>query len=165
MLKVIQSLQAGKDMAGIELVGSTDFTVGSTVNAFLSGEDLDTEIREMEQKIEAGSEFFITPPVFHMDALHPFMEKASQFDVKIIPTVLLLKSLGMARYMARNVKNVRISDELINRLQNAGDKVRECIAIASELVKELRLGKFSGVHIVTIGWEDRLPEILGGMGV
>jgi len=165
MLKMIQSLQAGKDMAGIELAGSTDFTVGSTVNAFLSGEDLDREIHEMEQKIEAGAEFFITPPVFHMDALHPFMEKASKFDVKIIPTVLLLKSLGMVRYMARNVKSVMITDDLINRIQNAGDKVRECITIASELVKDLRLNQFNGVHIVTIGWEDRLPEILGGMGV
>jgi methylenetetrahydrofolate reductase (NADPH) len=165
MVQVIQSLQAGKDMAGIELAGATDFTTGSTVNASLSGEDLDNEIKEMEKKIEAGARFFITPPVFDIDTLSPFMERVAHPDVKIIPTVLLLKSVGMARYMARNVKNVLISDDLIARIRDAGDTVRECITLASELVKGLEQEGFSGVQIATIGWEDRLPEILGGMGV
>ena len=165
MLKVIQSLQAGKDMAGIELFGSTDFTTGSTVNAFLDGEKLDEEIEEMEKRIKAGARFFITPPVFDMDVLAPFMEKIAHLDVKIIPTILLLKSVGMARYMARNVKSVKISDKLINRIRDAGDTVRECITIASELLHGLKKKGVSGVQIATIGWEDRLPEILGGMGV
>ena len=165
MLKAIQSLQAGKDMAGIELFGATDFTTGSTVNAFLDGEKLDEEIKEMEKRIKAGARFFITPPVFDMDVLAPFMEKITHLDVKIIPTILLLKSVGMARYMARNVKSVKISDKLITRIRDAGDTVRECITIASELLHGLKTKGVSGVQIATIGWEDRLPEILGGMGV
>ncbi len=165
MLKVIQSLQAGKDMAGIELFGSTDFTTGSTVNAFLDGEKLNEEIEEMEKRAQAGARFFITPPVFDMDVLAPFMEKIAHLDVKIIPTILLLKSVGMARYMARNVKSVKISDKLIARIRDAGDTVRECIIIASELLHGLKNKGVSGVQIATIGWEDRLPEILGGMGV
>lgn len=165
MLKAIQSLQAGKDMAGIELFGATDFTTGSTVNAFLDGEKLDEEIKEMEMRIKAGARFLITPPVFDMDVLAPFMEKIKHLDVKIIPTVLLLKSVGMARYMARNVKSVKISDKLITRIRDAGDTVRECIIIASELLHGLKNKGVSGVQIATIGWEDRLPEILGGMGV
>lgn len=165
MLKVIQSLQAGKDMAGIELFGSTDFITGSTVNAFLDGEKLNEEIEEMEKRTQAGARFFITPPVFDMDVLAPFMEKIAHLDVKIIPTILLLKSVGMARYMARNVKSVKISDKLITRIRDAGDTVRECITIASELLHGLKNKGVSGVQIATIGWEDRLPEILGGMGV
>lgn len=165
MLQVIQSLQTGKDMAGIELLGATDFTTGSTVNAFADEEELETEFLEMEKKVDAGARFFITPPVFDIETLTPFMEKAVGLDVKIIPTVLLLKSVGMARYMARNVKNVKISDDLISRILKAGDKVRECVVIASELVKGLEQKGFGGVQIATIGWEDRLPEILGGMGV
>ncbi len=165
MLKAIQSLQAGKDMAGIELFGATDFTTGSTVNAFLDGEKLDEEIKEMEKRIKAGARFFLTPPVFDMDVLAPFMEKIKHLDVKIIPTVLLLKSVGMARYMARNVKSVKISDQLITRIRDAGDTVRECITIASELLHGLKNKGVSGVQIATIGWEDRLPEILGGMGI
>jgi len=165
MLRAVQSLQKGRDMVGIELSGATDFTTGSTVNACASGEILDREIEEMNEKIEAGVRFFITPPVFETDLLIPFMERVTQKDVKIIPTVLLLKSIGMARYMARNVAHVHISDDLITRLRKAGDTVRECILIASETVKKLKQKGFSGVQISTIGWEDKLPEILGGMGV
>jgi len=165
LLRAIQSLQKGRDMAGIELAGATDFTAGSNVNAFVGGENLDREIREMDKKIEAGAKFFITPPVFDTDMLKPFRNIAAQRPVSIIPTVILLKSVGMARYMARNVANVHISDDLITRIRKAGDTVRECIKIASETINRLREENFSGVYIQTIGWEDKLPEILGGMGV
>jgi methylenetetrahydrofolate reductase (NADPH) len=165
MLQAVQSLQKGRDMAGTELAGSTDFTIGSFVNACAEGEILDKEIEEMDKKIEAGVRFFITPPVFDTGILKPFMERAARKDVKIIPTVLLLKSVGMARYMARNVAHVHISDDLITRIRKAGDTVRECTLIASEMVSNLKQEGFSGVQISTIGWEDKLPEILGGMGV
>jgi 5,10-methylenetetrahydrofolate reductase len=165
LLGAVQSLQKGRDMAGIELAGKTDFTAGSTVNACASGEALDKEIEEMDEKIKAGVKFFITPPVFDTGLLKPFMERVAQKNVNIIPSVILLKSVGMARYMARNVAHVNISDELITRIRKAGDTVRECIKIASETIGKLREESFSGVHIVTIGWEDKLPEILGGMGV
>jgi 5,10-methylenetetrahydrofolate reductase len=74
--------------------------------------------------------------------------------------VLLLKSLGMARYIARNVNNTFIPDALIERIQRAPDKVRECINISSEMVRNLKKEGFSGALLATIGWEDKLPEIL-----
>jgi hypothetical protein len=54
---------------------------------------------------------------------------------------------------------------LIKRIQKAPDKVRECIQIAGEMVARLKAEGFSGVMISTIGWENRLPEILGGFGI
>ena len=81
----------------------------------------------------------------------------------MILTVLLLKSLGMARYIARNVNHTFIPDTLIERIQNAPDKVRECLDIASETIRTLKAEGFGGVHIATIGWEDKLPEILKRM--
>jgi 5,10-methylenetetrahydrofolate reductase len=83
-----------------------------------------------------------------------------QTKANIIPTVLLLKSLGMARYMVRNVDNVFIPDSLITRIQKSPDKVRECTLIASEMVATLKKEGFSGVLLSTIGWENKLPQIL-----
>jgi len=111
----------------------------------------------MNKKIEAGVQFFISPPLFDLSAIHPFMKRVDIQKTKIIPTVLLLKSLGMARYIIRNVDNVYISDSLIDRIQKSPDKVRECTQIASEMVTSL---KFSGVNLATLGWEHKLPEIL-----
>ena len=160
LLGAIRGLEQGKDMAGIELKGSPEFLVGSTVDAGAKGKSTELEIEEMNKKIEAGAQFFISPPLFDLSAIRPFMKRVEQNKIKIIPTVLLLKSLGMARYIMRNVDNVYIPDSLIDRIRKSSDKVRECILIASEMVTSLKTEGFSGVNIATIGWEHKLPEIL-----
>ena len=160
LLRTITGLQQGKDMAGIDLSGSPQFLVGSTVDAGAKGKSPELVLEEMNKKIEAGAQFFITPPLFDLSAIQPFLKRIDPGKTKIIPTVLLLKSLGMARYMARNVDNVYISDSLITRIQKSADKVRECTLIASEMVATLKKEGFSGVLLSTIGWEQKLPQIL-----
>lgn len=163
LLVAIAGLQAGKDMAGIELDGKPDFFAGATANAGLSGNELDREIDAVKRKIDAGARFLITPPLFDTAAIHPFIEKLGRPDVFIMPTVILLKSVGMARYMARNMPSVHIPDELIKRLQKAPDKARECTIIASETLKAVKSAGFNGAQIATIGWENKLPDIIYGI--
>ncbi len=160
LLQTISNLQKGKDMAGIDLAGSPEFLVGSTVNAGTKGRSPELELEEMNKKIEAGAQFFISPPLFELSAIKPFLKRVDLNKTTIIPTVLLLKSLGMARYMARNVDHVYIPDSLIQRIQKAPEKVRECVQIASEMVATLKQEGFSGVLLSTIGWEHKLSEIL-----
>jgi len=160
LLGVINTLGQGKDMAGIELAGAPEFLVGSTSDAGAKGKSLELELEEMKKKADAGARFFITPPVFEAAALAPFLKKAQALQVAIVPTVVLLKSLGMARYMAKNLGHIAMPDELISRLQKAPDKVKECTLIAAETVRALKEEGFNGVMIATIGWEHKLPEIL-----
>jgi len=160
LLQAIAELQNGRDMAGIELAGSPEFTVGSTVNAGARGKSPELELEEMNKKIAAGTQFFITPPLFDIAAIEPFLKRVDREKTIIIPTVLLLKSLGMARYIARNMKDVDIPDELIERIRKAPDKVRECTRIAGELVTTLKQEGFNGVLLATLGWEHKLSEIL-----
>ena len=160
LLKTIGELQNGRDMAGIELAGSPAFTVGSTVSAGARGKSPELELVEMNKKIAAGTRFFITPPLFDIAAIDPFLKRVDRKKTIIIPTVLLLKSLGMARYIARNMKDVDLPDEMIARIRKAPDKVRECIRIAAELVTTLKREGFDGVLLATLGWEHKLPEIL-----
>lgn len=161
LLGAIQQLQNGRDMAGIELKGAPNFCVGSLVNAGAGGGHLDLELAEMDKKIAAGAEFFITPPVFDLQPLARFKKRISDKNAKIIPTVLLLKSVGMARYIDRHLDNVSVPDNLISRIQKAPDKVRECVQIAAELLSAIQDAGYQGVHISTLGWEDKLPNILG----
>jgi len=163
LLRAIKGLQNGRDMAGIELNGAPTFLVGSTVDAGARDKSPELIREEMEQKREAGATFFITPPLFDLSTIEPFLKRVDRLEAKIIPTVLLLKSLGMARYISRNVSNTFIPDALIQRLQKAPDKVGECIKIASEMVTTLKKEGFCGVQLSTIGWEDKLPEILKGV--
>jgi 5,10-methylenetetrahydrofolate reductase len=163
LLAAISGLQKGKDMAGIELAGAPSFFTGAAANAGLSGDELEREIDAAKRKIDAGVRFLITPPLFSIHAIQPFVDKVSGAGIFIIPTVVLLKSVGMARYMARNMPHVHIPEELIKRIQKAPDKARECTLIAIETIRSLKAEGFSGALIATIGWENKLPDILYGI--
>jgi 5,10-methylenetetrahydrofolate reductase len=162
LLEAIRTLQSGRDMAGVELRGAPNFLVGSTVNSGASGGALDMELAELDKKVALGAKFFVTPPVFDLESFSGFMKKAANRQAKIIPTVLLLKSVGMARYIDRHLDNVSIPSEVISRIQKAQDKVGECVDIAAELVSGLRDMGCSGVLIVPLGWEHKLLDILDG---
>jgi 5,10-methylenetetrahydrofolate reductase len=159
LLGAIQTLQTGKDMAGIELKGTPNFLVGSPVNAGSSA--LDLELADMDQKIASGVRFFVSPPLFDLGVLDKFMKRLEGRQAYVIPTVLLLKSVGMARYMQRHFEQVHLPEDFITRIQKAPERVRECVQIAGELVAALKKQGAAGVLISTIGWEDKLPAILG----
>jgi methylenetetrahydrofolate reductase (NADPH) len=160
LLTVIQGLQGGRDMAGVELNGSPKFLVGSTTHAGARGRSAELEAEEISARTAAGARFFITPPVFDPELIAPFMRRVDPQRTVILPTVLLLKSLGMARYIERNMPHIFIPPEIIDRIQKSPDKVRECVRIVVDLVSRLKAAGFKGVMISTLGWEHKLPDII-----
>lgn len=165
LLDALQKLQQGRDMAGIDLSGSPTFFIGSTANAAAAGLALELELEAMNQKIDSGVDFFVVPPLFDLSSIDAFLKRVDRSKSKIIPTILLLKSVGMARYIDRNLDHVHIPEALISRIQKAPDKIRECTDIAAEMVSTLKNEGFSGVLLSTIGWEEKLPQILGKSGI
>jgi 5,10-methylenetetrahydrofolate reductase len=163
LLGAINTMQQGKDLAGVELRGSPDFFVGAAANPAPGSPEV--ELAALDQKLAAGARFFVTPPVFDLTVLDRFMKRLGDRGAYLIPTVLLLKSVGMARYIDRHMEHIDIPPETIRRLQNAPERVRECVQIAGELVAALKAKKISGVNIATIGWEDKLPQILSAAGL
>jgi methylenetetrahydrofolate reductase (NADPH) len=159
LFKAVSTLQTGKDLAGNELSGAPSFLVGANVNARATGDDLEKELSRMAAKTEAGVDFFIAPPVFDIGAIAPFLEKVDLKKQRIIPTVMLLKSVGMARYLDRHL-NVTISQDLIKRLMRAPDKAVESLAIAAKVIAEMKEAGFSGVLISAMGWEEKLQKLL-----
>ena len=160
LLECIQGLCRGKDMAGIELTGTPDLFVGSTFNAGATGGALDIEIDELNGKIGAGIKFIITTPVFDLHRFKQLMKRIDPERVAVIPTVMLLKSAGMARYIDRNIKHISIPAETIQIIQKSPDKIRECINIAGQLILQLKEMGAAGIMVSTMGWEDKLPGIL-----
>ncbi|MBL0712476.1 MAG: methylenetetrahydrofolate reductase [Desulfosarcina sp.] len=159
LLYAISGLQNGKDMAGIDLEGDPQFLTGSTVNPGLQGQALELEIEKMNRRYDAGARFFITPPVFELDSIASFLQRVDHRKYKIIPTVLLIKSLGMARYIDRNLKHVHIPRTLLNRLKAAADKARESLRIAREIIATFEEEGFCGVQISTLGGESKLGAL------
>ncbi len=160
LLETIQKLQNGKDMAGVELSGSPSFCTGSTVNAGALGGVMDIEMQNLNKMINLGVQFLITTPVFDLHRFQQFMKHVDTSKGAVIPTVLLLKSAGMARYIDRNIKSISIPKEMIRDIQKAPDKLKQCIKLAAEIIGSLKDMGMAGVMISTVGWEDKLPQVL-----
>lgn len=161
LLEMIRSMQQGKDMAGRELQGSPKFLVGATSNATTKGKELKAEVESVKKKLERGAAYFVTPPLFDISSIQPFLDLSAGENIKIIPKVLLLKSVGMARYIDAHNDFIEIPKTLIERIEDSDDIPRELIHIAAEMIANLKNEGFSGVFLSTAGWERRLPEILG----
>jgi len=165
LLWVIQRLNEGYDMVGTELKGKPDFFPGAVVNPGADTEaSFELQLIKMEKKINAGARFFQTQAIYDIDIFARFMKRAEKFNVPVLAGVIPLKSAGMAKFMNKNVAGVFVPEELINRMAQAEDKAQVGIEIAASLMKELK-DMCSGVHIMPIGWEKRVPAILDAAGL
>ena len=164
LLGAIQSLQKGKDMSGFDMNGSPSFTVGCTIAPTGTPDAFDKELSFAQKKIEAGAQFVITPPVYDLDRFTANMDAFKTLGVPIIPTVFLIKSVGIARYISTYEPGAHISEDLIKRIRKAPDIETECLKIAGEIIVGLKEIS-QGVQIVTLGWEYRLPAILDYAGI
>jgi 5,10-methylenetetrahydrofolate reductase len=165
LLWVIKRLNEGYDMMGNELRGKPNFFPGAVVNPGANTETaLDLQLIKMEKKIALGAKFFQTQAIYDIDAFVKFMKRVEGFNIPILAGIIPLKSAGMARFMNKNVAGVFVPEELINKLATAEDKARTGIGIAADLIKQLK-DICHGVHIMAIGWEKRVPEILDAAGL
>jgi len=160
LLDILSAFQNGKDMAGITLEGASNFFMGCTVNAGSMGGALDIAIESLEKMVEKGVRFAVTTPVFDLHRFKQFIKRVDTKRLTVIPTVLLLKSAGMARYIDRNLKHISIPSEMIRDIQKAPDKLKQCIHAAADLITGLKEMGMPGVMISTVGWEAKLPQVL-----
>jgi len=161
LIQTLRKLEAGKDLSDNELKGSPRFCIGAIVTP--ESKPLEPQLMKFEKKIKAGAEFFQTQAIYDMEKFKRFMDYARKFDVKVMAGIVLLVSAGMARYMNKNVPGIFVPDALIDRMSKAkkGEALKVGIEIAGEQIRQLREEKIcDGVHIMAIGKEALVPEIL-----
>ena len=110
----------------------------------------------------AGADYFQTQAVYEPDKFCAFMEKAKQFGKPVQLGIVIPKSAGMAKFMNKNVAGIHIPDDMIAELAADKEKAKLGITgveIAARLIKECR-PYCQGVHIMALGWEAKVPEIL-----
>ncbi|MGI6595798.1 MAG: methylenetetrahydrofolate reductase [Candidatus Ratteibacteria bacterium] len=163
LLKVASGLMKGKDMVGNELDGIPEFFLGAVVNPGYEPQEL--QIMKMEQKIEAGARFFQTQAVYDLTSFESFMKRVLPFGAPVLGGIVLLKSAGMAKFMNKNVAGVNIPDKYINMMAAADkkDRPKVSISIAAELIKGMKT-LCSGIHIMSLGWEKYIPDVLEASG-
>lgn len=160
ILQAASGLRHGLDLAGNPLSGNSGLLLGASIDAAVRNGEMQQELRTAKDNIAAGASFLVSTPLVDLHDLDPLLAEYDGRKADIIPTVLVLKSVGMARYIAQTQKNITVSDALIERIRRASDKSSECIRIAREMIVAVQDAGFGGVIISTVGWEHKLPEIL-----
>ncbi|MBW1789705.1 MAG: methylenetetrahydrofolate reductase [Deltaproteobacteria bacterium] len=166
LLAAVRRLEKGKDLGGSELDGAVSFCAGAIVTP--EADPLEPQLIRFEKKIEAGAEFIQTQAVYDLDNFKTFMDYARQFPVKVLAGIILLTSAPMARFMNKNVAGVMVPRDLIDEMASApkGGAIAKGIEIAGRMIKRVKDEKMcDGVHIMAIGKEELVPDIMAAAGL
>jgi len=166
LLATIKRLEKGKDLGGNDLDGGVSFCSGAIVTP--EADPIEPQLIKFEKKIEAGAEFIQTQAVYDLDNFKQFMKYAKQFPVKILAGIILLTSAPMARFMNKNVAGVNVPQDLIDEMASApkGRAVDKGVEVAGRMIKRVHDEKMcDGVHIMAIGKEELVPEIMAAAGL
>lgn len=166
LLHTVCQLEKGVDLGGTELVGEPPkFAKGAVVSP--CSDSVDAQLAKMERKVMAGAEYFQTQAVFDSEKFISFMEKAKQFGKPVQLGVIIPKSAGMAKFMNKNVAGVHVPQWMIDELAADKEKAKAGITgveLAAKVIKECR-PYCQGLHIMALGWEAKVPELLKQAGI
>ncbi len=161
LLKMIRTMESGKDVGGNDLKGVPKFCLGASVHP--EADLIEPQLIKFEKKVAAGAQFFQTQGVFDLASLRRFMQYASQFDIKILAGIIVLSSGRMAKYMNDNVPGIMVPHPIIDELAGVekGQGRQKGIEIAVRLMKTIKEENLShGIHIMAVGNESVVPDIL-----
>jgi len=119
-----------------------------------------------QKKVNAGAQFFQTNLVFDADRLDPWLEQLEKRNVLdkvfILIGVAPLKSFKVAEYLHTKVPGVSIPDNILSRMDKAGESAtEEGIQIALELIESIKKKKgVNGIHIMSMGWESVVSRLV-----
>lgn len=142
LIKLIkQGFNAGIDHSGTSIGQPTNFFVGAALN--LCPQDVETEVKNLHRKIKAGTDFFLTQPIYRADdgpkLIEAYESKHGKLNKPILAGVLPLVSAKHANFLHHEVPGVFIPDEARKRIESAGENgSRVGVELAVELIQGIK---------------------------
>lgn len=170
-IQLIQMLKKMRDekkfLCGEDISGEVPLFIGAAANPF--ADPFEFRVKRLAKKIKAGADFIQTQAVYDVSKFAKFMEMVCERgldkQVHILAGVIPPRSLGMARYMRDYVSGVSVPDEIITRLEEAEKAKDEGVKIILEIIEQLKeMPGVHGIHIMAVGWEDIVPEMVERAG-
>jgi len=137
--------------------------IGGVINPFTRPENI--PIRRLKQKAAAGADYIITQMVFDIEAFRTFMghvcDEGLDNDLFIIAGVPVVTAKSAPHFIP-TIPGVHCPRDTLDRLANATDSTREGLALAAELIEEIRqINGVSGIHLMLLGTDSAvLPQLV-----
>jgi len=167
LLNAMSVLESGTDL-GCDMRGNPNALEG--VPRFFKGccvtpcaDAVEPQIIKLEKKIAAGAQFCQTQAVYDPAAFESFMNELQRrnLEIPILVGIVVLKGLGMAKYMNKFVPGVVVADAILEDLAATpkDDTKKKAIEIAARLIREMK-PMCQGAHIMPLGWDDTVAPIV-----
>jgi methylenetetrahydrofolate reductase (NADPH) len=156
---VLDHMKEGQTIDGKEMPKKMDFVLGSGVETPWGKNVPRRGMEEMEDMMNVGTGYFLTNPIFDLDQFERFMNQVGTFNVPVIAEVMILRTAGMGKFLNRHFKSGLVPEWAIKKLMQAPDKTKASIELFTDTINSLK-DLCQGVHIITIGGEDKLGQYL-----
>lgn len=161
LMALIEKLNQGLAYNDKPLNAKTNFFVGGAVDPNNFGSDAFRS--KFEAKIEHGSRFFQSQPVYDKKIAEGLFKYCDDLKAKILIGIILIKSAKQANFL-NTIPGIKIPPQVIARFEGAEDPLKVGIEYAAEQCRDFKPISH-GIHIMTVGREDLVPQILDQAGL
>ena len=171
-IQLIQTLKRMRDekkfINGEDISGEVPLFIGAAANPF--ADPFEYRAPRLAKKVKAGVDFIQTQAVFDVVRFKKWMDMVNELGLSqqahILAGVIPMKSVGMARYMTTSVPGIIVPDEIVKRMEQAKSTKEEGVKLTLELVQQIKeIPGIHGIHIMAVGWEDIVGEIVEKCGL
>jgi homocysteine S-methyltransferase len=151
LIKLIkQGFNTGVDHSGTSIGQPTSFFVGAALN--LCPPDAEREIKNLHRKVQAGTDFFITQPIYRaqdgLSLLERYEAKYGKLNKPVLAGILPLVSVRHANFLHNEVPGIFIPEETRQRIEAAGENGGQVgVEVAVELIDQLKTWA-NGIYIM-----------------
>jgi len=141
LVNLLSNLNRGLDVGANPLGVQTAYLVGASINPYAL--NVEEELRRFQSKVAAGADFAVTQPIFQVEQLAKFLERARSFapHLPVIAGIWPLTSFRNAEFMNNEVPGISVPPAVMERMRAAdsGERARqEGLKIAQETLLEIR---------------------------
>src|SRR5438093_1104488 len=159
LIEILRRMNEGRDATGSSIGEPTSFCVGAALNP--AAADVAREIDRFHRKVAAGARWVQTQPVYDLELLDRFLDRAGGSPVPVLVGILPLHSARHAEFLHNEVPGISIPGAARRRLHEAGDgALRVGIAVAQDLVRLVR-ARYAGAYLMpSFGRFEVVAEVL-----
>ncbi len=172
LIQAISALKSGKDLDNNPLKeGVPDFCMAAAAHPGVP--NLAAQKDTMLKRMDMGVEFFQTQICFEKQQIDKFVESiGEELAAKTILGITPLKTLAQANFMNKNIFGVTVPEAHLNLMGKAlgeqdpkseeakSAQQKQGLILAKELVSHVKSTPLKGIHVMAIGQEDVLNEIV-----